>query len=108
MTPLFGMSWTFDEVYERRIGAWGACDGRVDARQPAYQRCGAAIRLGAFVGGGALRRWSRASSFISLARSSTFEDEHIVPKPPAKHVQGLSVYVGIDPGVARRCGVGGL
>jgi hypothetical protein len=27
--------------------------------------------------------------------------EHIVPKPPAKHVQGLSVYVGIDPGVSR-------
>lgn len=103
MTPLMGLSWTYDELYERRhlkgidVFQWSMLDNPhlpaeevaaeiADIRSDKERR---AIVEGEFV------------HFRGRVLEEFDEAIHVVPPPSRKHVKGLDVVVGIDPGIAR-------
>jgi hypothetical protein len=101
MTPLFGLSWTYDELWERRDSPDVNCvvaslldnpwiDGQaiVDKAKLTMSKEELASRIeGRFV------------HFHGAVLKVT--DEHKVDPPGGEHVRGLQTYVGIDPGMAR-------
>ncbi len=101
MTPLFGLDWSYDELWERRD------DGRTF--------CVVASLLdNPWVDGAALvAEAERSMSKQELAarvegqfvhftgRVVDLRDEHLVDDPSLQHVRGLQPYIGIDPGIAR-------
>jgi hypothetical protein len=101
MTPLLGLSWTFDEVYERRgePGVHVTVASMFD--NPHVNAEATLAQLGHL--SEAERRAVVDGNFVHFAGAvvDLKDDVHLVDKPPREFVQGLDVYVGIDPGVAR-------
>lgn len=101
MTPLFGMSWAYDELYEQRHEDWifyTQADqdqnttlsevAKREARRGLSREELQARKEGKFVHFGGL----------VLAR---FTDDLKVPAVSRKDLEGQDIYVGIDPGIAR-------
>lgn len=112
MTPLFGLSWSYDELYERRgtevtNGVYDGSDGCM---------CVVASLLdNPFIDGQALvsqldhlspeekaaRIDGRFVHFHGLVMQRWDPDRNVCDPPDKSHVQGLATLVGIDPGIAR-------
>lgn len=109
MTPLFGLSWTYDEIWERR-GAEGSpgvypsddvmCVVASMFDNPHLSR-DEIEREFADVSEEE-RRVRLEGNFVHFhGRVLDVRDDAIVPAPDPRHVQSLDVYVGIDPGIRR-------
>lgn len=101
MTPLFGMSWTYDELWERRDDEDVYC-------------VTASLLDNPWIDGASLVEKAKASMskeelaarvegrFVHFHGSViNVTDEHKVDPPSREHVMQLSNYVGIDPGMER-------
>jgi hypothetical protein len=101
MTPLFGLSWSYEELWERRDDEGTFCTV-------------ASLLDNPYVDGAALvKEAERTMSKQELqarvegrfvhftGRVVDLTDDHLVDDPDERHVRGLEAYVGIDPGIAR-------
>lgn len=101
MTPLFGMSWMYDEIWEKRDDPQMFCTT-------------ASLLDNPWIDGAALVEASRGSMseaelaarvegrFVHFHGSViNVTEEHRVDPPTEQHVRDLQTYVGIDPGMAR-------
>jgi hypothetical protein len=100
MTPLFGMSWTFDEVFERRDEP-GVHVTVASMRDNPHVNSEATIAAMSHLSEAELRAVVDGEFVHFAGAVIDLKDAHVVPKPPRSHVRGLQVYVGIDPGIAR-------
>lgn len=102
MTPLFGLSWTFDEVWERRDEDAVFCAVASMLDNP-YIDHESMLRGFAHLSE-AERRAVVSGEFVAFhgrVLAEFDEDRHVVDPPSLRHVQGLDNVVGIDPGMAR-------
>lgn len=100
MTPLFGLSWTYDEVWERRHESDVHCTV-ASMRDNPFIDAEATIRqlghlseeeMSAVVDG----------KFVHFHGAVlTVPDSSVVEPISPKHLEGQDVYVGIDPGIRR-------
>jgi hypothetical protein len=101
MTPLLGMSWAFDELWEHRHEGWIfttvadmdlnttlSTDAKKEALRGASKAELEARKRGLFV------------HFRGLVLAN-FSDDLKVPAVLPSHLRGQDVYVGIDPGIAQ-------
>lgn len=101
MTPLFGLSWTYDEVYERREDPDVFCivasmlDNPYIPKEFVEQQLSGLSReeRQALVEGKFVHFHGRVLE--------GFSDEHLVDPPSRSHIRRLSTYVGIDPGITQ-------
>lgn len=102
MTPLFGMGWTYDEVWERRddgdvfaIVASMLDNPYIDAQavikslSHLSKEERAAVVEGKFV------------HFHGLVLGKFDRELHIIDSPGLEHVKNLDIVVGIDPGITQ-------
>ena len=109
MTPLFGLSWTYDEVWEKRPAESSkgiylsddvACVVASMLDNPHINK--AEIEREFRDVSDEERRARLEGQFVHFhGRVLDVRDEHICATPDAKHVQGLDCYVSIDPGIRR-------
>jgi hypothetical protein len=104
MTPLFGQSWTYDEILMRRDDPDTHVTRASMLDNPFLPGKDALLRGFAHLSD-AERRMVVEGEFASfLGAVVSLSDEHIVPKVDRRSLRGQAVYVGIDPGIA----VGGI
>jgi hypothetical protein len=100
MTPLLGLTWTFDEVYERRDDPTVHVTVASMLDNPHVNAEATIARMGHL--SAEERRAVVEGEFVHFHGAVIdLREKHIVPTPEKLHVRGLDVYVGIDPGVAR-------
>ena len=117
MTPLFGLSWTYDELWERR-GRETDLEGVYDGSDGCFVVV-ASLLDNPFVDGEALVRQmdhlteeeraaridGRFVHFHGLVLGRWDPARNVCDPPSREHVRGLETEVWIDPGVARGGGV---
>lgn len=100
MTPLLGLSWTFDEVWERRL-------------EEGFSVVQASTLENSHLPQGELEEYLRGMSeeerrarvdgmfvhFAGLVFAEFDDRRHVVRAPDREHVRGQMVVVGIDPGI---------
>lgn len=104
MTPLLGLSWTFDTIFERRDDPEAGIDVfRASMLDNPYIDHQAMLRAI-----GHLSDAERAAviegqfvSFHGRVLHQFDPETHVVDPPSREHVQSLDTYVGIDPGISR-------
>lgn len=108
MTPLHGMSWVFDEVYEpwERGELQGGRVVVVDMDDnPHLSESGKARALSAYSGEERQARKSgRFVSFAGLIYSSFSTSVHVCPEFDVLP-RGVEIFAGIDPGIRHMCAV---
>lgn len=100
MTPLFGLSWAYDQIFER-----ADTDARVTVVQggsyenPHVNR--ERLRLDAEMMTREERQSLRDGNFVHFAGQfyPEFGEDHRVPPPDTDHLKDQSIIVGIDPGL---------
>jgi phage terminase large subunit-like protein len=101
MTPLFGFSWSMDEIWNRRdeahISTWQVDMDKNTTLDETQKRL---ILDGMSKEEISARKEGKFVHFGGLVYPE-FSDEHLVDPPQPDHVRGLSTFVGIDPGVRR-------
>lgn len=100
MTPLFGLSWTFDEVYERRNEPGvhvTVASMRDNPHIPAEETIRQLQGLSE-----AERRAVIDGEFVHFHGAVLdVRERHVVPAVSPAQIRGQQVYVGIDPGIRR-------
>lgn len=103
MTPLMGLSWMYDEIWERRDEDGVFCIVASMLDNPHLPREVVEEELAQMRT--KEEREARAGGqfvhFQGVVLAEFDDDTHLVDPPGRGHVQGLEVLVGIDPGVAR-------
>lgn len=108
-TPLMGLTWAFDAFWEEKgpqvaEGVWDrekltvVLASMLDNPHLSKEAIADALE-GLTEEEIAARRDGKFSHFQGLVYSEFDWDRHTVPGPSPKHVQGLEVRVGIDPGI---------
>ena len=101
MTPLMGMSWTFDEVYERRLQGDVTVVQVATDENPHLSRTELEETFSRMSGEEQkARREGRFVHFGGLV-VDVDDDRHVVDGLTRRHVDDLEVYVVIDPGAAQ-------
>jgi len=101
MTPLFGLSWTYDEVYERRDEKDVFCIVASMLDNPYIPKEFVDQQLSG------LSKEERAGliegHFVHFHGRvlDGFSEHHLIDPPTGAHVRGLDCYVGIDPGITQ-------
>ncbi|HEY6019922.1 MAG TPA: terminase family protein, partial [Candidatus Paceibacterota bacterium] len=107
MTPLLGLSWSYDELWQRKTDSkesifgiqWSLVDNSAIPESAIKQEIVACRTEREFKA----RIMGDFTSYRGRVLEQ-FEDRHIVEPPSRQKVQELDVIVGIDPGLSR-CGV---
>jgi phage terminase large subunit-like protein len=99
LTPLLGLSWFYEEVWEQRFSE-GITVVQVDMDDNPWLTDQAKDRLlaGMTTEETQARKSGRFVHFSGLFYEE-FGNEHIAPTPDRKHVKQQSIVVGIDPGL---------
>lgn len=102
MTPLLGLTWTYDEVYERRaedrfhVEQWSMLDNPHLPEEEVREEIAACKTEKE-------RRAMIDGEFVHFRGRvlEQFSDRHVIAAPDAKTVQDLDVVIGYDPGISR-------
>lgn len=101
MTPLFGLSWSFDEIWRRRTQP-GITVVQVDSTEnPHVNQDALDLEFGRM--SKEERQARKEGKFVHFAGLfyPEFGEEHLKPRPTPQHVKEQSIIVGIDPGLNR-------
>lgn len=102
MTPLHGMTWMFDKVYERRYESGvGVVEVSTDDNPHISPEEIAAFMAELTPEEQEARRHGRFVHFGGLVLGMFDDSLHVVDEIRPEHLRGLDVLVGIDPGVVR-------
>lgn len=101
MTPFLGMSWTFDEVWERRnednVFAVGA-DTEANASNLPPNYIESLIR-GMHPDEIKTRKEGKFVHFGGMVFDEFSEEQHIIAPPSREHILSQTIIIGIDPGI---------
>lgn len=103
MTPLHGMTWMYDEVYERReeegvtVVEVATDDNAHNLNMEAMEEFFSSLTPEEREA----RRKGRFVHFGGLVLQGFNHDRHVVDPPSAEKLKGQTIIVGIDPGIAR-------
>jgi hypothetical protein len=102
MTPLFGMTWVYDEVYERRNepGTHVTVASMLDNPHIPAEFVKQELQ-GLSKEEYAARVDGQFISFHGRVLANFDPSRHVVSPPSQEHVRSLDVVVGIDPGISR-------
>ena len=104
MTPLLGMTWVFDEIYERREDPEiTVVTADMDDNPVLSEENKTAVLAGLSTEERQARKEGKFVSFHGLVYPEFSRAKHLIPaeSPP----EGSEVYVGIDPGIRHNTGV---
>jgi hypothetical protein len=101
MTPLFGLSWAYDEIFKRRLDP-SITVVQVDSSENSYVDQAALEREFARMPK-EMRDARKHGKFVHFAGKfyPEFGEDHLVDPPSPEHVKEQAIVVGIDPGLNR-------
>lgn len=99
MTPLLGMSWSFDQVYERRLEPEvTVVEVDMDENPHLNEEAKEMVLQGLTEEERKARKEGKYVHFAGLVFPE-FTSDHVVPPVSKEHLKGQTVVVGIDPGI---------
>jgi hypothetical protein len=101
MTPLFGLSWSYEELWERRDDDGTFCVVASLLDNPYVDGAALVAEASRTMSKQELEARVEGRFVHFTGRVVDLNDSHVVDDPPSQHVRSLGMYVGIDPGIAR-------